>query len=437
MRLQSMTVSKRITVDRLARVEGEGALDLSIVDGRVQDVRLRIFEPPRFFEAILKGRRFTEAPDLTARICGICPVAYQMSAVHAMEAVAKVAMPQPIQDLRRLLYCGEWVESHALHIFMLHAPDFLGYRDAIEMAKDHAEIVRLGLAIKKAGNAIVALIGGRATHPVNVRVGGFHSWPNMRGLMDLRASTEQALDRVSAALAWARTLDFPEYQMEHVLVALQPDTEYPFCGGPIATTEGFSLTASDFLGSIEEYQSSHSTALNARRRARGRYLTGPLARFALNRSKLSSRAKASADLCGLTDGCRNPFKSLMVRLIEIEFALEEALRLVDGLQAPDAPYVDFDMAAGVGVAATEAPRGLLIHQYAIDRDGLILLARIVPPTAQNQSCIEEDIRGIAQNWMDLPDPALTRLCEIGVRNHDPCISCATHALRVRIERSAS
>src|SRR3954463_8957999 len=181
-RKANVMARKTIKVDVLARVEGEDGLRLVIDGNTLREAELKIFEPPRFFEAFLRGRNYTEVPDITARICGICPVAYQMSAVHAMEDALGIAIPQPIRELRRLLYCGEWIESHVLHMYMLHAPDFLGYEGAVEMAKDHPDVVRDGLALKKAGNEILKLLGGREIHPINVRVGGFYRTPTKREL---------------------------------------------------------------------------------------------------------------------------------------------------------------------------------------------------------------------------------------------------------------
>ena len=190
-RAKPMT-TKNIIVKYLARVEGEGGLNIQIKDDTVTRVQLKIFEPPRFFEAFLRGRNFTEAPDITSRICGICPVAYQMTAVHAMEAALGVTIPGPIRALRRLLYCGEWIESHGLHVFMLHAPDFLGYQDAIRMAQDHPDTVKMGLRLKKVGNDLVTVLGGREIHPINVRVGGFYKAPNPRDLAPLAESLKWA-----------------------------------------------------------------------------------------------------------------------------------------------------------------------------------------------------------------------------------------------------
>src|SRR5215472_11421616 len=204
---------KTIEVDYLARVEGEGGLRITFRDRAVQDVELRIFEPPRFFEAFLRGRSFMEAPDITARICGICPVAYQMSSVHAMEDALGVTVSEPVRELRRLLYCGEWIESHTLHVYMLHAPDFLGYDGAVEMAKDHGDGVRQGLELKKAGNEILELLGGRAIHPVNVRVGGFYRAPSRAELRTLIDPMELARQTALDTVRWAAELPFPDVEL--------------------------------------------------------------------------------------------------------------------------------------------------------------------------------------------------------------------------------
>ena len=181
-----------VKVGALARVEGEGGLEVIVRDGKVTEARLDIYEPPRFFEALLRGRRHTEVPDITSRICGICPIAYQMSACQAIEDACGVVIPDPILDLRRLIYCGEWIESHALHIYLLHAPDFLGYESGLHMAQERPDLLQRGLQLKKAGNRLMDVVGGRAVHPVNVRVGGFYRAPDRRALDGLRATLDQA-----------------------------------------------------------------------------------------------------------------------------------------------------------------------------------------------------------------------------------------------------
>jgi len=425
---------KPIKVDYLARVEGEGALRVTLRDGGVRDAELNIFEPPRFFEAFLRGRDFTEAPDITARICGICPVAYQMSAVHALEDAIGVSVPDPIRRLRRLLYCGEWIESHALHIYMLHAPDFLGYDSAMAMAQEHADTVRRGLALKKAGNAIVALLGGREVHPINVRVGGFYKLPRRREFESLREELQRARDLAIETVRWVAGFEFPECERDYEFVALRPDGEYPFNEGRIASSKGLDIPVRDYATHFEESHIARSTALRSRIKERGAYLCGPLARYALNVERLAPVAREAAAAAGLGPVCRNPYQSIVVRAVEVLHACDEAVAIIDGYTEPDAPSVDAPAVACSGYGATEAPRGLLYHHYRLHADGSIARARIVPPTAQNQACMEEDLKAFIPAWLDLPDDRLRWRCEQTVRNYDPCISCATHFLRLELDR---
>jgi sulfhydrogenase subunit alpha len=429
--------SRTIRVAALARVEGEGALHLRVRGTEVERAALEIYEPPRFFEAFLRGRAAAEAPDLTSRICGICPIAYQMSAVHALEALSGVRVDGPLRALRRLVYCGEWIESHTLHAFMLHAPDFLGYPDAIRMAKDHPERVKAGLAIKKAGNAIVTLVGGREIHPINVRVGGFYRAPTRAELATLEPELERARDLTLEALAWAGTFSFPAMTVDRELVALRHADEYPMNEGRIVSTRGLDCSAEEYDRHMAEEQVAHSTALHARMQDRGHFLTGSLARYALNADRLPAWLLEAAARAGFAPPVTNPFRSIGVRLVEVAFACDEALRLIRAYTPPAQPSLPVPPRAGSGAAATEAPRGLLWHRYTTDGEGTITHARIVPPTSQNQASIEDDVRAVAGELLrdlDLDADALTRRCEQAVRNHDPCISCSTHFLRLRLER---
>jgi coenzyme F420-reducing hydrogenase alpha subunit len=428
------TETRTIKVDYLARVEGEGSLYLRFRDGTVEDVRLVIFEPPRFFEALLRGRNFTEAPDITARICGICPVAYQMSAVHAMENAAGVRVEGPLRELRRLIYCGEWIESHALHIYMLHAPDFLGLPDAVQLARTHGDIVRRGLRLKKIGNALIERLGGRAIHPINVRVGGFYRVPTRAELQALRPELEWAREAAAETLRWVAALPAPEIEHDYEFVALRHEHEYPLNDGRIVSSRGLDISPSEWEQHFEERQVRHSTALHASIRGRGAYLTGPLARYSLNFDRLPAGVQAAARAAGLGEVCRNPFRSIAVRAVEVLYACEEGMRIIDAYQEPDRPAVEVEPRNAVGHGATEAPRGLLYQRYAIDGEGLIGQARIVPPTSQNQASIEADLRQVAQAGRDMADAELRARCEQAIRNHDPCISCSTHFLDLRVER---
>jgi coenzyme F420-reducing hydrogenase alpha subunit len=426
--------SRTIKVDYLARVEGEGSLYVKTKGEQVVETKFKIFEPPRFFEAFLRGRKFSEAPDITARICGICPVAYQMSSVHAMENAFGVKIDGQIRELRRLLYCGEWIESHALHIYLLHAPDFLGYQDAIQLAKDYPDIVQRGLKLKKVGNEIVTLIGGREIHPINVQVGGFYKAPAKVDILALREQLLWARDAALETVQWVATLTFPEFQQDYEFVALRHPSEYPFNEGRLVSNKGLDISIEQYEEHFVEEHVAHSNALHSILKARGAYFVGPLARYSLNFDRLSPLAQEAARSAGLATTCNNPFKGIIVRAVETLYACDEALRIVEQYREPASACIDIQPHAGTGFGCTEAPRGSLFHRYRVDHHGIILDAKIVPPTSQNQKTIEDDLRQFVTAKIHLSNEQLTWQCEQAVRNYDPCISCATHFLKLEIER---
>ena len=422
-------------VGTLARVEGEGGMHIEIHDGHVTQVQLRIFEPPRFYEAFLRGRAWTEPPDITARICGICPVAYQFSACMALEDVCGVTVPTQIGVMRRLLYCGEWIESHALHVYLLHAPDFLGYPGAIEMAKDHGPVVERGLRLKKVGNQLMTLVGGRSVHPVNVRLGGFYRMPTVAQLKALRPALEEGLADALETVRLVSTFDFPEMEQPYTYLSLRPEVGYPIEAGRVVTSAGDSWDVRDWPQHIAEQHVDHSNALHATLDGTGPYVVGPLARYSLNHDRLSPLAREAAAQAGLGPVCRNPFRSIIVRAVELVEVCIEALRIIDAWRDGVPPSVPVPARAGEGFGATEAPRGVLFHRYVLDDAGTILDAQIVPPTSQNQPSIEADLRELTEAWVRLSDHDLSHRCEEAIRNYDPCISCATHFLDLTVERS--
>jgi coenzyme F420-reducing hydrogenase alpha subunit len=430
----SAPTRRTIRTDYLARVEGEGAMSVRLVDGAVEDVELRIFEPPRFFEALLRGRSFREAPDITARICGICPVAYQTSAVNAMEDACGVVVPEPIRALRRLMYCGEWIESHALHVYMLHAPDFLGFDGAVQMAQQHPREVERGLALKKTGNEVLALVGGREIHPINVRVGGFYRAPTRTELRTLVEPLERAREAALETVRWTAGFPFPEREVTCELVALSEQHAYAIEDGRIVSDRGLDIAAADYDQHFAEEHVARSNALHSRRVDGGTYLCGPLARYTLSSDRLSPLAREAAREAGLGDTCRDAFRSIVVRAVELVESCDEALRIIADYEVPDAPAVEVEPRAATGYGVSEAPRGLLYHRYTLAADGTILDAKIVPPTSQNQLAIEDDLRAVVGTYSDRSDDELRDLCEQTIRNYDPCISCATHFLTLEVDR---
>ena len=426
--------TKTIRVDTLARVEGEGSLQIKLVGERVADVKLKIYEPPRFFEAFLRGRHFSEAPDITARICGICPIAYQMSAAHAIERALGLRIDPAVRLLRRLFYCGEWIESHTLHVYMLHAPDFLGYPDAIAMAREHRAVVERALRLKKIGNQIVTLLGGREIHPISAVVGGFYKVPTKQHLCELIEELEWALAASLETVRWAATLEFPDFEQDYEFVGLRHPDEYPLNEGRLVSNRGLDIDAAEYEDHFVELHVRHSNALHSVIRGRGSYLVGPMARFNLNFDKLPKVAHDAAVQANLRPPVRNPFRSIVVRAVELVFACTEALRILREYEPPASPRIEVSNRPGVGQAITEAPRGILYHRYALNEKGLIIAAKIVPPTSQNQKRIEDDLREYAAQLVAWPLEEATWKCEQAIRNYDPCISCATHFLKLTVER---
>lgn len=439
-RIKQKGRSDTLKVDYLARVEGEGSLYVKIKDNRVVDAKFKIFEPPRFFEAFLRGRNYYEAPDITARICGICPIAYQMSSAQALENAFGIKVEGPLRELRRLIYCGEWIQSHALHVYMLHAPDFLGYESVIHMAKDYGEVVKQALQLKKIGNELMQLVGGRDIHPINVAVGGFYYIPPRERFLAMADKLKWARDAAVEMVKLTAGFKFPDLEREYEFVALHHPTEYAIAEGRLISSSGLDIDINEYENHFEEIHAEHSNALQSVMKGRGAYKVGPLARYNLNFKQLPASCRKLAKELGFLPPVENPFKSIVVRSLETLFACEEALRIIENLEFPgegsfgEMPRVELRVRAGSGYGCTEAPRGICWHKYTVDEKGIIRFAKIVPPTSQNQKTMEEDLREYVQKHLHLPKERLTWECEQALRNYDPCISCATHFLRLEIER---
>lgn len=429
-----MAETRTIKVEALARVEGEGSLHVKIRDGKVKELHFGIFEPPRFFEAFLRGRDFREVPDITARICGICPIAYLMGASQAMEDALGIQVTKPIRDLRRLIYCGEWIESHALHVYMLHAPDFLGLSDALELAAVNRPLVENALRLKKVGNEILEVIGGRAIHPIGLKVGGFYKLPNRKALRGLEENLKWALETSVATAKLVGGFDFPDITQDYNFMALRHPDEYAIHEGRLITSRGLDIPVSQFLDHVDEEHVPWSNALHGVAKDGSAHHVGPLARYNLNYDKLSATAKAAAKAGGLGKVVKNSFQSIVVRAVELVQVCEDALKLVQDYAEPDRAYVEAPVKAGEGHGCTEAPRGICYHRYRIDREGAVQDARIIPPTAQNQKTIELDLMKVVTANLNQPDETIKWKAEQAIRNYDPCISCATHFLKLEMDR---
>jgi coenzyme F420-reducing hydrogenase alpha subunit len=424
---------REFNVPYITRVEGEGSLSLRVRDGEVTEARLRIFEAPRYFERLVVGRTGDEVIDIVARICGICPIAYQMTAVHAFEDLYGVEVDPAIRSLRRLLYCGETIQSHALHVYLLHAPDYLGYPSALAMAADHRAVVEQGLAIKKVGNALIAVLGGRPVHPISVRIGGFSRVPWRRDLDAVRLALDEAVVWSQATVRLVATWDPPAFEHPQPLVALRHPAEYPYNDGRIVSTDGLDLAPGAWGDAFEEHHLEGTNALHARTRDGAVYLLGPTARIVLDADRLHPLAAEALEATGLRDAIRtNIHRSIVARAVELLHACAEARDLIDAYRAPREPGVPFTPRAGIAAWSTEAPRGLLHHRYEVDERGCVTHAQIVPPTSQNQGAIEADLAAFAPSVLDLPHAEAVHRLEMLIRAYDPCISCATHFLDLRI-----
>jgi coenzyme F420-reducing hydrogenase alpha subunit len=287
------------------------------------------------------------------------------------------------------------------------------------------------LRLKKAGNAIMALLGGRSVHPVSVKVGGFSRVPLRRELEGLKDELLWARDAAAETVQWVAGFEYPEFTPDYNYVALRHTDEYPFNEGQVAASSGLQLSVNEFEEHFTEHQVSYSTALHCTLQG-SPYLVGPLARVNLNQERLTQSAKQVLADCGVGLPLRNPFHGIIARSVEILYALEESLRLIERYESPPVPAAPVVVRPGTGMACTEAPRGILYHRYAVDRDGIIREAKIVPPTSQNQSRIEQDLRLFMPRLLRLPDQEAALACERVIRCYDPCISCATHLLKLEI-----
>jgi coenzyme F420-reducing hydrogenase alpha subunit len=425
-------MNQDIHIPALARVEGEGALTIRLKDGAIDEILLNIYEPPRFFEGFLHGRYFQDVPDITARICGICPVAYQMSSVQALEAALQVTISPMVRVLRQLLYCAEYIESHALHIYLLQAPDLVNHESALTLAAEAPELVKQGLRLKKIGNELLKTIGGRSVHPVNTCVGGFYRWPSEQAIHGLIPELEWARQASIDTVKWAATLSYPDFEQAYEFVALNRIEEYAIYDGDILSSNGKRISPQEYEKYYVETHVERSNALHSHTTDNRTYFVGPLARFNLNYKKLRPMAKEAARGIGLKVPLLNPYKGLLARAIELVHTCDLAIELANVYQPNGPSHVEFSIQPGEGCGVSEAPRGLLYNRYVVDEQGFIRFARITPPTAQNLAQMESDLWALAPTVINQPQEEASITFEHLLRSYDPCISCATHFLKLKI-----
>ncbi len=428
-----MSQNIAIDVHHVTRVEGHGNIVVNTKNGALEECRLEIVETPRFFEAMLRGRPYTEASHITSRICGICAVGHATASLRASENALGVSLSEQTEWLRKLIFFGEILDSHVLHTYMLVAPDFFNVGSVIPLAGIAPDVVLRALRIKKLAGDVCAVVGGRHTHPIAMTVGGFTHLPSVDEIEALRSRLLDARKDMDDTVALFRTLPWPQFERETEYVALSKPDEYAFIDGTITTTDGAQYPASDYRKVTNEHLTQHSTAKHASHK-RDSYMVGALARFNVNHQQLHPRAQQAADALGLKPVCTNPYLNSAAQVVEMVHAVEESIAICDKLIArgiQSKPLPKFNGVGGAGVGACEVPRGLLFHNYEIGADGNIVNANCIIPTGQNLANIEGDMRALVPQIIDQGEQKVTLALEMLVRAYDPCISCSVHFLNVK------
>ncbi len=422
----------KVDVHHITRVEGHGNIVVDVQNGALKQCELQIVETPRFFEAMLRGRPYTESSHITSRICGICAVGHATTSLRATEKALGVEPSEQTVLLRKLNFHGEILDSHILHAYMLVAPDFLGVGSVIPLARTAPDIVMRALRMKKLSGDLCKVICGRHTHPIAMTVGGFTHVPSMDDIYQLRERLEAVRADVDATVELFQTLAMPAFERDTEYIALRKADEYCFIDGEIASTDGGSWPVEQYRAVTNEYLVEHSTAKHARHN-RESYMVGALARFNVNYDLLHPKAKAAAMALGMKPKCTNPYLNTAAQVIEIAHCVEDSITIADRLlergiepQAPVAPA----RLSGEGVGSCEVPRGILFHNYVIE-DGHVVGANCIIPTAQNLANVEADMRTLVPSILDQTQEQITLALEMLVRAYDPCISCSAHLLNVQ------
>lgn len=421
-----------INVHHITRVEGHGNVVVNVKDGKIEDLRLEIVESPRFFEAMLEGRKWQEAAAITGRICGICSMGHTLASVQASEDALGIVPDEETVLMRKFLLHAETIQSHILHLYFLVAPDVFGVGSVVPLATSHPEVVKMALRLKKLGNEVSEILVGRKVHPIGVLPGGFARWPLAEEIARCKELLLVAKPDLDATVELFKTIKMPELDRPTEYVALTRKDEYAFYNGDIASSMGKVSPVQTYLDRIHERVAPHSAAKHVKAEAET-YAVGALARFNINHAQLRPWAHAVADAVGLKAPVTNPFHNNTAQLVETLHCYEDALVIADDLLARKG-YVHRmkePTKHGRGAGATEVPRGILFHDYKIDAEGRIEDANCIIPTGQNLANIEADMYKLVGNMAGGEPAEIQKKLEMLVRAYDPCISCATHFLEVR------
>jgi sulfhydrogenase subunit alpha len=429
-----MPKTVNISVNHVTRVEGHGNIRLRASDGKIEKVEWQVPEAPRFFEAMVRGRSFEDIQTIVSRICGICSVTHSMAAIKGIENAMDIEVSEQTDKLRILCHYGEQIESHILHVGYLVAPDLLGQNSVIPLVESHPDVVKTIIRLHRVGNSCMELIGGRMTHPVTLKPGGFTAIPSSEKLLELKTSMEKAIPDLKTIAEVIRSLadKLPDFERETEYIALTNPDYYTFYHGDIASTDtDEKVPVREFERVVNEYVLPQSTAKWCKWH-RDSYAVGALARFNLNAEQLLPMAADTAKQFGLKKHTCNPYLNNLAQVVECVQVLEHGLQLIDELLTKGLKNepVKIEPKAGEGVGCVEAPRGILFHRYAFDKKGFCTKANICIPTGQNHGNIQKDFEAFAPKIIDRDQDEIRLLLEMLVRSYDPCISCSTHLLNV-------
>jgi sulfhydrogenase subunit alpha len=422
-----------ISVDHITRVEGHGNIVVNVREGKIEECKWEVVEAPRFFEAFVRGRNYTEIAHITSRICGICSIGHTLCSLQATEAALGVKVSEQTRLLRRILIQGENMQSHVLHTYFLAAPDLVGAPSVVPLVKTHPDVVLRALRMKKLANDLCDVFGGRTVHPITPTVNGFTKLPEIKAIQEIRRRLVEATPDLEATLGLFKTLPIPKFERETEYISLKNKEEYALYDGVIASTDDGTTPLENYRSWTNEYLVPQSTAKYAKH-VRESYMVGALARFNNNHDQLSPRAKKAAEELGLEAPCYNPFMNSVAQVVEVVHAVDESLRLIDevldrGLKEEDRRIL---LKSGKGVGAVDVPRGILFHEYAYDKNGVCVEANCVIPTNQNHGNIQKDLEALLPQVLARPQEEIRLSLEMLVRAYDPCISCSTHLLKVEL-----